>query len=177
MVFKIFLWNVPSFCRGINMRYLGKVAAILALRADLEHVHVSVAYWCFVYKWLELKSRTFNWKKASNCKLNYCLFPLLQRLIMDFCEVPFYSCHLLLKLIGQCVDIDHLWVESLLQKIAVMEMIIRTVKQLFKLHMQSGEWWCLQKPDSSWSSITECCKYGLKTIKDFPGSIDFKQRF
>ena len=27
-----------------------------------------------------------------------------------------------------------------LQKIAVMEMIIRTVKQLFKVHMQSGEW-------------------------------------
>lgn len=25
--------------RGINMRYLGKVASILALRADLEHVY------------------------------------------------------------------------------------------------------------------------------------------
>lgn len=48
--------------RGINMRYLGKVASILSLRADLEHVH----------------------------------------------------------------------------KIAVMEMIIRTVKQLFKVHMQSA---------------------------------------
>lgn len=48
--------------RGINMRYLGKVASILSLRADLEHVH----------------------------------------------------------------------------KIAVQEMILRTVKQLFKLHMQSA---------------------------------------
>lgn len=48
--------------RGINMRYLGKVASILALRADLEHVY----------------------------------------------------------------------------KIAIMEMITRTVKQLFKLHMQSA---------------------------------------
>ena len=26
------------------MRYLGKVASILSLRADLEHVHVSVTY-------------------------------------------------------------------------------------------------------------------------------------
>ena len=33
------------------MRYLGKVASILSLRADLEHVHVSVVcLWkCYVY--------------------------------------------------------------------------------------------------------------------------------
>ena len=28
------------------MRYLGKVASILSLRADLEHVHVSVVCLC-----------------------------------------------------------------------------------------------------------------------------------
>ena len=33
------------------MRYLGKVASILSLRADLEHVHVSVVclYTCYRY--------------------------------------------------------------------------------------------------------------------------------
>lgn len=33
------------------MRYLGKVASILSLRADLEHVHVSVVflYTCYVH--------------------------------------------------------------------------------------------------------------------------------
>ena len=36
-----------SVYRGINMRYLGKVTSILALRADLEHVYVSTA----VYYW------------------------------------------------------------------------------------------------------------------------------
>ena len=33
------------FFRGINMRYLGKVASILSLRADLEHVYVSRFCW------------------------------------------------------------------------------------------------------------------------------------
>ena len=27
-----------------------------------------------------------------------------------------------------------------LQKISVMEMIVRTAKQVFKIHLQSGEW-------------------------------------
>ena len=37
------MFEQTSFCffRGINMRYLGKVASILSLRADLEHVYVS----------------------------------------------------------------------------------------------------------------------------------------
>ena len=41
-------WQIETFCvlfRGINMRYLGKVASILSLRADLEHVHVSIILW------------------------------------------------------------------------------------------------------------------------------------
>ena len=49
MVFEIIFENVLFLYRGINMRYLGKVALILSLRADLEHVHVSVA-WCLIYE-------------------------------------------------------------------------------------------------------------------------------
>ena len=37
--------------------------------------------------------------------------------------------------------IGHMWACLPFQKIAVQEMILRTVKQLFKLHMQSGESW------------------------------------
>lgn len=41
----LYIKNLFFLYRGINMRYLGKVASILSLRADLEHVHVSVV--CF----------------------------------------------------------------------------------------------------------------------------------
>jgi len=39
------------------MRYLGKVASILSLRADLEHVHVSVVflYTCCAHVYESLK--------------------------------------------------------------------------------------------------------------------------
>lgn len=47
--FKLFHKNLFFIYRGINMRYLGKVASILSLRADLEHVHVSVLCLCACY--------------------------------------------------------------------------------------------------------------------------------
>ncbi|XP_020613853.1 clustered mitochondria protein homolog [Orbicella faveolata] len=49
--------------RGINMRYLGKVASILSLRADLEHVHVSV-----LFTSNHLFSKAINKKKKSKKK-------------------------------------------------------------------------------------------------------------
>jgi hypothetical protein len=38
------------FSRGINIRYIGKVATCLAGKKDLEHVYVSESYLYRVYK-------------------------------------------------------------------------------------------------------------------------------
>lgn len=37
----VFLFVFIFFFRGINMRYLGKLATLLSMREDLEHVYVS----------------------------------------------------------------------------------------------------------------------------------------
>ena len=37
----VFLFFFIFFFRGINMRYLGKLATLLSMREDLEHVYVS----------------------------------------------------------------------------------------------------------------------------------------
>ena len=58
------------------MRYLGKVASILSLRADLEHVHVSVV--CFYVMYLMLMNHN------SNCYTNFKVFKL-------FCNYCFLS--------------------------------------------------------------------------------------
>ena len=89
------------------MRYLGKLTAILSMRADLEHVYVSELL-IFIKEFIHCEMS--SWSKLT---------------VLNSCEIIWAK--------------KGLFSYYILQKISVMEMIIRSAKQLFKIHMQSGE--------------------------------------
>ena len=150
------------------MRYLGKVASILSLRADLEHVHVSIILWWHLQvEWAisELPSSSFSKRHPWQSCLyeNDLLFSykwnhfhkkgfapcLILKVNFWNSKVAYWEDWTVMKFLivedlscfrsDYNIAIGHAF-GFFLQKIAVMEMIIRTVKQLFKVHMQSGEW-------------------------------------